>query len=263
MQDLFQKQHQTSPLKSNLNTSKHMTSTIGHDVVYHNSEIQNSINRGNLLRYTQFVKEVRDSISSLKKTNPKYLELLIKIIDLSITELPVLDINLRGMVLTDLLLSVSRASFSNHEALDFTAEVLKHADILTSKYYLAYVSQGILENNKLKKQFKASISCLKYVFAAIKDGENLAKQRQFLGIIQLLINESADAEKIALLPKIKYTVDKVSKNNHSIDVRALIYAKTPINIIEDRIETLPKTIKILEQTGKTLDCINYLTQNSL
>lgn len=253
----------TSPLKKKFKNNNNMTSTIGHDVGVVNSEIKNSILRGELLRYAQYVDEVKSNLADLKQSNPKYLELAVRIIEISITELPALDIDLMGSVLNNILSQFKEASFNNQEALDFTQEVLNLADILTTKYYLAHLAGGILENTNLKKQFKASIPFIKYILASLNETLDLTKSKNFMNAVKILVNEKADYRKIELLPKIKYTVDNISRKNYSIDVTKLIYHKISAKKVESRLETMVKDIKALEKSGKNIDCVDYLTQNSL
>ena len=153
----------TSPLKQKLKESTNMTNTVGHKSSYVNSEIHNSIMRGELLRYSLHLKEVKKHLDSLKKSNPKYLDLIVKILSIASQDLPAIDIELRGYTLDSLLGQLNSASYNNQEALDFTMEILNIVDILTAKYYLAHLSGGILLNDNLKKQFKAAIPFLKSV----------------------------------------------------------------------------------------------------
>lgn len=254
----------TSPLKKKLKTNKNMTTTIGHKQTNVNPEIQTSILKGELLRYAQYFEEVQNNIKGLRLSNPKYLELALKIIEISITKLPVLDIEIKGDVLSNLLSQFNNASFNNQEALDFTLEVLNSADTLTSKYYLAHLAGGIIENTKIKRQFKAAVPFVKYILASLNETTDLTKQINFMNAVKILINEKADYKKIELLPKIKYTVDNISKRkNYQIDITRLIYHRTSSKKVEARLETMVKDIKALEKSGKEIDCVTYLTQNSL
>lgn len=262
MEELSQKI--TSPIKKNFKENANMTSTIaGGKSFYVNSEIHNSIMRGEILRYSQYLKEVRKYLNSLKQSNPKYLDLLVKILCIATQELPALDVELRGYTFESLLEQFNSASYNNHEALDFTIEILNVVDVLTAKYYLAHLSGGILLNNNLKKQFKASIPFIKIVYNSLEDSLDLTKQVNFMNAIKIIINEKADSEKIALLPRIKYLVDKVSKNNHPIDVTTFIYSKEKITNIDEKLEALANIIRVSEKTGTHVDCVSYLIQNSL
>ena len=55
-------------------------------------EIQASIMRGELLRYSLYIKDVKENLDNLKQSNIKYLGLVLKIIQVSITPLQGLDI---------------------------------------------------------------------------------------------------------------------------------------------------------------------------
>ena len=46
-------------------------------------EIQASIMRGELLRYSLYIKDVRENLDNLKQANIKYLDLVLKIIQIS------------------------------------------------------------------------------------------------------------------------------------------------------------------------------------
>lgn len=230
----------TSPIGRKFKENRTMTADAGHRVGNVNTEIQNSIVRGNLLRYALYMDCVKENLDSLKKSNPKYLPLIDRIIQTSITPLPALDVD---VPLGKILNKINEASYNNCEALDFTQEVLKRADILTSKYYLAHLSGSILENKDVKKQFKASIPFVKYILASLKKTSDISAQSDFMNAVKILINPKADAEKIALLPKLKYIADSDKKNNHTIDVTKIIYSKTPVQELLHSFES------------------NYLTQN--
>lgn len=189
-------------------------------------EIQASIMRGELLRYSLYIKDVKENLDNLKQSNIKYLGLVLKIIQVSITPLQGLDI---VVPLKVLLSQVNEASYYNQEALDFTQEVLDSVDILTAKYYLAHLAAGILNNKKLKQQFKATIPFVKYIVNSLsKDSSNLQRQKEFMNAVKILINEKADSQKIAILPKLKYLVDTNFDDNYELNVVDVVYGKESV-----------------------------------
>lgn len=189
-------------------------------------EIQASIMRGELLRYSLYIKDVKENLDSLKQSNIKYLGLVLKIIQVSITPLQGLDI---VVPLKVLLSQVNEASYYNQEALDFTQEVLDSVDILTAKYYLAHLAAGILNNKKLKQQFKATIPFVKYIVNSLsKDSSNLQRQKEFMNAVKILINEKADSQKIAILPKLKYLADTNFDDNYELNVVDVVYGKESV-----------------------------------
>lgn len=189
-------------------------------------EIQASIMRGELLRYSLYIKDVKENLDNLKQSNIKYLGLVLKIIQVSITPLQGLDI---VVPLKVLLSQVNEASYYNQEALDFTQEVLDSVDILTAKYYLAHLAAGILNNKKLKQQFKATIPFVKYIVNSLsKDSSNLQRQKEFMNAVKFLINEKADSQKIAILPKLKYLADTNFDDNYELNVVDVVYGKESV-----------------------------------
>lgn len=189
-------------------------------------EIQASIMRGELLRYSLYIKDVKENLNNLKQSNIKYLGLVLKIIQVSITPLQGLDI---VVPLKVLLSQVNEASYYNQEALDFTQEVLDSVDILTAKYYLAHLAAGILNNKKLKHQFKATIPFVKYIVNSLsKDSSNLQRQKEFMNAVKILINEKADSQKIAILPKLKYLADTNFDDNYELNVVDVVYGKESV-----------------------------------
>ena len=168
------KEKVSSPIKREYKTDTNMTVPISHKKEHLNNEIQNSIMRGELLRLSLYIDAVKENLKELKTSNPKYLKLFVDIIKLSINPLPVIDVDLP---LDVLLKQLPQASFENQEALDFTQEVLNLADPLTSKYYLAHLTGGILQNLNLKKQFKASIPFVKYIATKSPDNHDLERQK--------------------------------------------------------------------------------------
>lgn len=189
-------------------------------------EIQASIMRGELLRYSLYIKDVKENLDNLKQSNIKYLGLVLKIIQVSITPLQGLDI---VVPLKVLLSQVNEASYYNQEALDFTQEVLDSVDILTAKYYLAHLAAGILNNKKLKQQFKATIPFVKYIVNSLsKDSSNLHRQKEFMNAVKILINEKADSQKIAILPKLKYLADTNFDDNYELNVVDVVYGKESV-----------------------------------
>lgn len=211
-------------------------------------KIQASVLRGELLRYSLFSKEVKENVVSLKKSNPKYLQLIVDIIKISMTQLNGVDVIVPLKVL---LPQLNEASFYNHEALDFTVEVLDNADILTAKYYLSYLAAGILSNKELKKQFCAAIPFVKYIVSSLPKNSdtNLARQIEFMNALKVIINKNASSEKIAILPKLKYLADMNFDNGFELDVVDILYGK---NSVSDLIEFYER---------KTNH--HHLTQNSL
>lgn len=189
-------------------------------------EIQASIMRGELLRYSLYIKDVKENLDNLKQSNIKYLGLVLKIIQVSIIPLQGLDI---VVPLKVLLSQVNEASYYNQEALDFTQEVLDSVDILTAKYYLAHLAAGILNNKKLKQQFKATIPFVKYIVNSLsKDSSNLQRQKEFMNAVKILINEKADSQKIAILPKLKYLADTNFDDNYELNVVDVVYGKESV-----------------------------------
>lgn len=189
-------------------------------------EIQASIMRGELLRYSLYIKDVKENLDNLKQSNIKYLGLVLKIIQVSITPLQGLDI---VVPLKVLLSQVNEASYYNQEALDFTQEVLDSVDILTAKYYLAHLAAEILNNKKLKQQFKATIPFVKYIVNSLsKDSSNLQRQKEFMNAVKILINEKADSQKIAILPKLKYLADTNFDDNYELNVVDVVYGKESV-----------------------------------
>lgn len=189
-------------------------------------EIQASIIRGELLRYSLYIKDVKENLDNLKQSNIKYLGLVLKIIQVSITPLQGLDI---VVPLKVLLSQVNEASYYNQEALDFTQEVLDSVDILTAKYYLAHLAAGILNNKKLKQQFKATIPFVKYIVNSLsKASSNLQRQKEFMNAVKILINEKADSQKIAILPKLKYLADTNFDDNYELNVVDVVYGKESV-----------------------------------
>ena len=189
-------------------------------------EIQASIMRGELLRYSLYIKDVKENLDNLKQSNIKYLGLVLKIIQVSITSLQGLDI---VVPLKVLLSQVNEASYYNQEALDFTQEVLDSVDILTAKYYLAHLAAGILNNKNLKQQFKATIPFVKYIVNSLsKDSNNLQRQKEFMNAVKILINEKADSQKIAILPKLKYLADTNFDDNYELNVVDVVYGKESV-----------------------------------
>ena len=197
---------------------------MGKKEPYRIDEVRVSVMRGEFIRYSQFLDSVKDNLQELKKSNPKYMGLILEIIELSLTPLNGTDID---VPLDKLLVQLCKASYEHHEALDFTQEVLNIADSLTSKIYLAYLSDCILENYNLKSQFKAAIPCIKYMLGATSNSVSLDKQIEFINALKLIINEKADAEKIAILPKIKYMMDNARNKNYTIDASEIIYNRLP------------------------------------
>ncbi len=246
----------TSSIKSNFKQSLNMTDSINQEKKsYQDIEIKSSIMRGELLRYSNFIPSVKLNLEKLKEVNPKYLPLVIKIIEISIKPLKGIDLE---VPLNILLSPFKDASYENQEALDFTWELLNQADILTSKYYLSALAAGAISNKNLKTQFIASIPFIKYILPSMKQNNDLSEQKKFLNAISILINEKADAEKIKLLPKIKYILDNVTKEEYIIDVAKIIYSNTPVGVIKNNMNMFTK-----EKFPKNFSFSDYLIKNSL
>ncbi len=246
----------TSSIKSNFKKSLNVTDSINKEKYsYQDIEIKNSITRGELLRYSHFIPSVKFNLKNLKESNPKYLELAVKIIEISVKPINGIDLE---VPLNILLTQFKEASYENQEALDFTWELLNQADTLTSKYYLSVLAAGAILDKSLKLQFKAAIPFIKYIIPSHVNNENLSNQKEFLNAISILINSKADAEKIKLLPKIKYILDNITKDEYIIDVAKIIYSNTPADVIKNNINILTK-----EKLTKDFSFSDYLIKNSL
>lgn len=245
----------TSLIKSKFNQKLNVTNSIKQEKSELSVEINNSIMRGELLRYSTFVPSVKFNLKSLKESNPKYLELAVKMIETSIKPLNGIDLE---VPLNILLNQFKEASYDNQEALDFSWELINQADTLTSKYYLSALAAGPISNKDLKVQFTATIPFIKYILPSYSQNNDLSEQKKFLKAISILINEKADAKKIKLLPKIKYVIDNITKTEHIIDIVKIIYSKTPVDVIINNINSLTK-----EKLTKDFDFSDYLIKNSL
>jgi len=255
---------------SKFRSSKNMTTDFRHVSTAFETELNPSILRGNLLRYATVIPDVQEHLKDLKASNPLYLSLLNKIIITSITSNETIDINMCDSssgesVLALLLRQFNDASYNNTEVLDFTKEVLNCADNLTSKYYLAHLAAGIMSNHNLKAQFSSAIPFVRYLVSATlnPDSNDLTPQKNFMTGVKLIINEKADVNKIALLPKLKQIVDDSSKKEHNIDIVKFIYSKASLARINLKLTTLPNALYTAERNNKSLDCVGYLIQNSL
>ena len=249
------KKQVTTSIKSRFKLNPNMTSTFKDNKPDIDVKIQNSINRGELLRYSNFIPSVKFNIKELKTSNPKYLELAVKIIKISIIPLDGIDLE---VPLNILLSQFKDASFNNQEALDFSWEILNQVDTLTAKYYLSTLAAGAISNSNLKRQFKATIPFIKYIIPTLKNSTDLTKQKNFINAIATLINENADPEKIQLLPKIKYVIDSISNQNHIIDVTKIIYSNVSANEINQKLNMLSK-----ENINDFFNFTDYLIKNSL
>ena len=227
-------QQEITNSKKKLIKNKNMGNVFTHISKPENTQIQNSILRGEILRFSLMNEDVNNCLADIKNSNPKYLKLIVDIISVSMTKLSGYDIEVS---LSLLLKQVCKASYSNHEALDFTEAVLESVDTLTSKCYLNSLSGGVLLNNNLKKQFKASISFLKYVVGSLSTASDLSKQSTFMNAIKVLINENVDYKKIELLPKLKYVLDGAYKTNYNLDINDILYGSIPVSEIEECISS--------------------------
>jgi len=255
---------------SKFRSSKNMTKDFRHVSPAFEPEVNPSLSRGELLRFAVVIPEVQECLKDLKASNPMYLDLLVQVIRTSITPNQNIDINMcdssRGeSVLALLLKQFNDVSYNNTEVLDFTQEVLNCSDNLTSKYYLAHLAAGTMSNQNLKAQFKAAIPFVKSLVSATlySDSDDLTSQKNFMMGIKLIINEKADVNKIALLPKLKQIVDTSSKKEHNIDIVKFIYSKASLARINLKLTTLPNALYTAERNNKSLDCVGYLIQNSL
>lgn len=250
------KQNVTSSIK--IKSNKNVSSPIANNKDISLTEVERSILRGNLLRYSQYIDAVKNNIKDLKNSNPKYLKLIADIIELSIANNSVIDIDIP---LEILLAKFSSLSFNNQEALDFTKEVLFYADEITSKYYLSVISGQIIDDLELKQHFRATIPFLKYIFASIQTLSGIEKAERFIEILSIIINKNVDYKKIELLPKIKYIVDSSSKNEYDIDITTVLHSKIAVDELQENINTLSRDIKSAELHDEYFDCANYLIKN--
>ena len=56
----------------------------------------------------------------------------------------------------------------------------------------------------------------------------MQRQKEFMNAVKILINEKADSQKIAILPKLKYLADTNFDDNYELNVVDVVYGKESV-----------------------------------
>ena len=122
-------------------------------------------------------------------------------------------------LLTTLLLY--RSGFYVGKYISLEAKIAKNKDL----YYEALADSQVGWHEGKED----AIPFVKYIVNSLsKDSSNLQRQKEFMNAVKILINEKADSQKIAILPKLKYLADTNFDDNYELNVVDVVYGKESV-----------------------------------
>ena len=213
--------------------------------------------------------EIKAFLPKLKNVEDKHLGLVADVIELSnhSSFLPK-DINLKGPTSLGVSISefflnaISILSKENPNVLDFTQEVINNTDTITSKHFLWHASGKILFDKGVSEHFKAAKSLVEpFAKQSLANPSPILRdsEDQFMGLIKLVVNEDADAKKVAVLGE---AMKKVGDKAYFY-IDEFVTSKVPTEKVEDNLNTLEQVAKLLNASEqKPMNAGEYLTRNT-
>ncbi len=212
--------------------------------------------------------EVQMFLPHLKDINPKHLGLVADTIELSYRQAsPYKSINFlqptpsEGKSVLGILLDIYRkASKTNPEGMEFAQEVVNNTDIAASKFFLWNLTGGIFEQ-PVQKQFAAA-KPLVQTFAQDTlwppAHRGFAQEHDFMGLIQTVVDPSADPKKVSMLSDI---ISKI-RGKAYMSIQDFVTSKAPIEKVTDNMNSLEEVATMTRAKGITLNADEFLTKNT-
>ena len=205
----------------------------------------------------------------LKSVNPKHLGLVSDICELGVCqEKRVQSININTLKLNDgksllafILEKLPKASKENPQAMEFTKEVIDHADTTASKYFLADFG-GILGCPQAAKHLEATKPLVKDIAEETLIGYKMdfENERNFMTTIRTFVDPTAKPEKIAMVKEILKSVEALSDRD-MVHIDRFICSDAPAAQIRANVPQLKHASDMACKRGDWLNIDEFLTTN--
>ena len=206
----------------------------------------------------------------LKSVNPKHLGLVSDICELGVCcQLKRLQsININTLKSNDgkslfafILEKLPKASKENPQAMEFTKEVIDHADTTASKYFLADFG-GILGCPQAAKHLEATKPLVKDIAEETLDGYKMdfENERKFMTTIRSFIDPAAKPEKIAMVKEVLKSVEALPDRD-MVHIDRFIRSEAPAAQIRANMPQLKHASDMACKRGDWLNIDEFLTTN--
>ena len=205
----------------------------------------------------------------LKSVNPKHLGLVSDICELgSHNELMSQGIDMNTLKSNDgksllayILEKLPKASKENPQAMEFTKEVIDHADTTASKYFLADFG-GILGYPQAAKHLEATKPLVKNIAEETLDGYKMdfENERKFMTTIRSFVDPTAKPEKIAMVKEILKSVEALPDRD-MVHIDRFIRSDAPATQIRANVPQLKHASDMACKRGDWLNIDEFLTTN--
>lgn len=205
----------------------------------------------------------------LKSVNPKHLGLVSDICELGShnelmsqgIDMNVLKSNDGKSLLAYILEKLPKASRENPQAMEFTKEVIDHADTTASKYFLADFG-GILGYPQAAKHLEATKPLVKDIAEETLNGYKMdfENERKFMTTIRSFIDPAAKPEKIAMVKEVLKSVEALPGRD-MVHIDRFIRSDAPAAQIRANVPQLKHASDMACKRGDWLNIDEFLTTN--
>ncbi len=206
----------------------------------------------------------------LKSVNPKHLGLVSDICELGVCcqlkrvqriDMNSLKVQNGKSLFAFILEKLPKASKENPQAMEFTKEVIDHADTTASKYFLADFG-GILGCPQAAKHLEATKPLVKDIAEETLIGYKLdfENERKFMTTIRSFVDPTAKPEKIAMVKEILKSVEALPDRD-MVHIDRFIRSDAPATQIRANVPQLKHASDMACKRGDWLNIDEFLTTN--
>lgn len=205
----------------------------------------------------------------LKSVNPKHLGLVSDICELGShkeqmsqgIDMNTLKSNDGKSLFAFILEKLPKASKENPQAMEFTKEVIDHADTTASKYFLADFG-GILGCPQAAKHLEATKPLVKNIAEETLDGYKMdfENERNFMNTIRSFVDPTAKPEKIAMVKEVLKSVEALPDRD-MMHIDRFIRSDAPATQIRANAPQLKHASDMACKRGDWLNIDEFLTTN--
>lgn len=206
----------------------------------------------------------------LKSVNPKHLGLVSDICELGVCcqlkrvqriDMNSLKVQNGKSLFAFILEKLPKASKENPQAMEFTKEVIDHADTTASKYFLADFG-GILGCPQAAKHLEATKPLVKDIAEETLDGYKMdfENERKFMTTIRSFIDPAAKPEKIAMVKEVLKSVEALPDRD-MVHIDRFIRSEAPAAQIRANMPQLKHASDMACKRGDWLNIDEFLTTN--
>lgn len=223
----------------------------------------------NIEYFAQKNPEIAKFKNELKSVNPKHLGLVSDICELGehhemmsqSIDMKALKVQNGKSLFAFILEKLPKASKENPQAMEFTKEVIDHADTTASKYFLADFG-GILGCPQAAKHLEATKPLVKDIAEETLNGYKMdfENERKFMNTIRSFVDPTAKPEKIAMVKEILKPVEALPDRD-MMHIDRFIRSDAPATQIRANMPQLKHASDMACKRGDWLNIDEFLTTN--